>query len=111
MSQINSNTKDDFQVVFLLSCFVGHPVQILLNISEYFVKCIITQPRRIFPRKFSRIFLTLFGDFLSLAGRKELLMLCKQFVGFVGVVFTVIIFIFILSPWASYFLISFIVIL
>ena len=26
MSQINSNTKDDFQVVFLLSCFVGHPV-------------------------------------------------------------------------------------
>ena len=26
MSQINSNIKDDFQVVFLLSCFVGHPV-------------------------------------------------------------------------------------
>jgi len=26
MSQINSNTKDDFQVVFQLSCFVGHPV-------------------------------------------------------------------------------------
>ena len=26
MSQINSNTKDDFQVVFLWSCFVGHPV-------------------------------------------------------------------------------------
>ena len=26
MSQINSNTKDDFQVVFLLSCFVGHAV-------------------------------------------------------------------------------------
>ena len=26
MSKINSNTKDDFQVVFLLSCFVGHPV-------------------------------------------------------------------------------------
>ena len=26
MSQINSNNKDDFQVVFLLSCFVGHPV-------------------------------------------------------------------------------------
>ena len=26
MSQINSNTKDEFQVVFLLSCFVGHPV-------------------------------------------------------------------------------------
>jgi len=25
MSQINSNTKDDFQVVLLLSCFVGHP--------------------------------------------------------------------------------------
>ena len=25
----NSNTKDDFQVVFLLSCFVGHPVCIL----------------------------------------------------------------------------------
>jgi len=26
MSQINSNIKDDFQVVLLLSCFVGHPV-------------------------------------------------------------------------------------
>ena len=26
MSQTNSNTKDDFQVVLLLSCFVGHPV-------------------------------------------------------------------------------------
>ena len=26
MSQIHSNTKDDFQVVLLLSCFVGHPV-------------------------------------------------------------------------------------
>ena len=26
MSQINSNTKDDFQVVLQLSCFVGHPV-------------------------------------------------------------------------------------
>ena len=26
MSQINSNIKDDSQVVLLLSCFVGHPV-------------------------------------------------------------------------------------
>ena len=26
MSKINSNIKDDFQVVLLLSCFVGHPV-------------------------------------------------------------------------------------
>ena len=26
MSQINSNIKDDFQVVLLMSCFVGHPV-------------------------------------------------------------------------------------
>ena len=26
MLQINSNIKDDFQVVLLLSCFVGHPV-------------------------------------------------------------------------------------
>ena len=26
MSQMNSNIKDDFQVVLLLSCFVGHPV-------------------------------------------------------------------------------------
>ena len=26
MSQINSNTKDNFQVVFQLLCFVGHPV-------------------------------------------------------------------------------------
>ena len=31
MSQINSNTKDDFQVVLLLSCFVGHPVHAPLN--------------------------------------------------------------------------------
>ena len=28
MSQINSNIKDDFQVVLLLSCFVGHLVSI-----------------------------------------------------------------------------------
>ena len=26
MSKINSNIKDDFQVVLLLSCFMGHPV-------------------------------------------------------------------------------------
>ena len=26
MSKINSKIKDDFQVVLLLSCFVGHPV-------------------------------------------------------------------------------------
>ena len=26
MSQINSYIKDDFQVVLLLSCFMGHPV-------------------------------------------------------------------------------------
>ena len=26
MSQINSKIKEDFQVVLLLSCFVGHPV-------------------------------------------------------------------------------------
>ena len=31
MSQIKSNTKDDFQVVLLLSCFVGHPVHAPLN--------------------------------------------------------------------------------
>jgi len=31
MSQINSNTKDDFQAVLLLSCFVGHPVGISLK--------------------------------------------------------------------------------
>ena len=37
MSQINSNTKDDFQVVFLLSCFVGHPVfNITLNVLKWF---------------------------------------------------------------------------
>ena len=39
MSQINSNTKDDFQVVFLLSCFVGHPVynnmQVHINIQVH----------------------------------------------------------------------------
>ena len=34
MSQINSNTKDDFQVALLLSCFVGHPVQITLVLLE-----------------------------------------------------------------------------
>ena len=39
MSQINSNTKDDFQVVLLLSCFVGHPVALkyiicIFNIDE-----------------------------------------------------------------------------
>ena len=28
MSQINSMIKDDFQVVLILSCFVGHPVAI-----------------------------------------------------------------------------------
>ena len=33
MSQINSNTKDDFQVVLLLSCFVGHPVQGVVQFS------------------------------------------------------------------------------
>ena len=26
MPQINSNSKDDFQIVLLLSCFMGHPV-------------------------------------------------------------------------------------
>ena len=26
MSQVNSKIKDDFQVVLLLSCFMGHPV-------------------------------------------------------------------------------------
>ena len=28
MSQINSNIKDDFQVVLLLPCFVGRPVRL-----------------------------------------------------------------------------------
>ena len=31
MSQLNSNIKDDFQVVLLLSCFVGHPVFQIMN--------------------------------------------------------------------------------
>ena len=35
MSQINSNTKDDFQVVLLLSCFVGHPVYSVGGESPY----------------------------------------------------------------------------
>ena len=38
MSQINSNIKDDFQVVLLLSCFVGHPVynqKVFLNPLRY----------------------------------------------------------------------------
>ena len=35
MSQINSNIKDDFQVVLLLSCFVGHPVFKLISDSEF----------------------------------------------------------------------------
>ena len=37
MSQINLNIKDDFQVVLLLSCFVGHPVcknRLILLISN-----------------------------------------------------------------------------
>jgi len=38
MSQINSNTKDDFQVVLLLSCFVEHPVFV-----HYIYKKIIEQ--------------------------------------------------------------------
>ena len=37
MSQINSNTKDDFQVVFLLSCFVGHPVVLKILREAYSV--------------------------------------------------------------------------
>ena len=32
MSQINSNIKDDFQVVLLLSCFVGHPILKILSV-------------------------------------------------------------------------------
>ena len=35
MSQINSNIKDDFQVVLLLSCFVGHPVGNIINDRIY----------------------------------------------------------------------------
>ena len=37
MSQINSNTKDDFQVVFLFSCFVGHPVYQLLQVHSFLI--------------------------------------------------------------------------
>ena len=43
MSQINSNTKDDFQVVLLLSCFVGHPVchqKIEISVMPFFEKII-----------------------------------------------------------------------
>ena len=29
MSQINPKSKEDFQTVLLLSCFVGHPVKYL----------------------------------------------------------------------------------
>ena len=35
MSQINSNIKDDFKVVLLLSCFVGHPVHQNIYIYLY----------------------------------------------------------------------------
>ena len=34
MSQLNSNKKDDFQVVLLLSCFVGHPVCFLQSVKS-----------------------------------------------------------------------------
>ena len=44
MSQIYSNTKDDFQVVLLLSCFVGHPVYYLIcnfyNVNLLFLSSI-----------------------------------------------------------------------
>ena len=35
-SQINSKIKDDFQVVLLLSCFMGHPVlhELYLNYNN-----------------------------------------------------------------------------
>jgi len=36
MSKINSNIKEDFQVVLLLSCFVGHPVSINVHLNTYF---------------------------------------------------------------------------
>ena len=36
MSPINSKIKDDFQVVLLLSCFVGHPVSFYMN-TDYTV--------------------------------------------------------------------------
>ena len=40
MLQINSNIKDDSQVVLLLSCFVGHPVyvHIMLSIADQTAK-------------------------------------------------------------------------
>ena len=45
MSQRTSNTKDDFQVVVLLSCFVGHPVPWPFNMwvatkngSDWFIR-------------------------------------------------------------------------
>ena len=34
MSQIISNIKDDFQVVLVLSCFVGHPVCSLQSCAD-----------------------------------------------------------------------------
>ena len=39
MSQINSNVKDDFQVVLLLSCFVEHPVLCDLKDDKLAAKC------------------------------------------------------------------------
>jgi len=56
MSQINSNTKDDFQVVLLLSCFVGHPVSRRFLIEKYRVSRIILtihlkSPRRLAQEK------------------------------------------------------------
>ena len=35
MAQINSNIKDDFQVVLLLPCFVGHPVTVQHRQLDY----------------------------------------------------------------------------
>ena len=48
MSQINSNTKDDFQVVFLLSCFVGHPVLKYTRLSGRLRKSAISGLNKIF---------------------------------------------------------------
>ena len=45
MSQINSNIKDDFQVVLLLSCFVGHPVHArTVCVSLYPLSFLRTRP-------------------------------------------------------------------
>ena len=62
MSQINSNTKDDFQVVFQLSCFVGHPVPIYTAISMIYAYLVCVK-RLVVLNRIVYIFIYLIANF------------------------------------------------